>query len=101
MTELELDPLFVRYLDTEPIKVDPVGCKDIADFIKEAKKKFSPLLDEFSLCHITLHLSNDTKLKGDIKITTLIFIKTALRNPDSVSIENMTPEAAKSDRIIN
>jgi hypothetical protein len=24
-----------------------------------------------------------------------------LRNPDSVSIENMTPEAAKSDRIIN
>ena len=51
----EIEPLFVQYLYTEPIKVDPVGCKDIADLIKKAQKEFSPLLDSFPLAKLTLH----------------------------------------------
>jgi hypothetical protein len=34
----EIEPLFVQYLDTEPIKVDPVGCKTVSAFIEKAKK---------------------------------------------------------------
>ncbi|KAJ2988338.1 hypothetical protein HDV02_005636 [Globomyces sp. JEL0801] len=70
MTEIE--PLFVQYLDTEPIEVDPTGCKDIADFIKKAQKEFSPELDEFPLNKLTLHRFTGTKLKGDIKIRELL-----------------------------
>ncbi|KAI8897021.1 hypothetical protein BC833DRAFT_615226 [Globomyces pollinis-pini] len=70
MTEIE--PLFVQYLDTEPIEVDPIGCKDIADFIKKAQKEFSPELDEFPLNKLTLHRYTGTKLKGDIKIRELL-----------------------------
>ena len=64
MTELE--PLFVQYLDTEPIQVDPVGCRNIADLIEKAQTKFSPLLNDFPLPKLTLHRYNGTKLKGDI-----------------------------------
>ena len=68
----EIEPLFVQYLDTEPIKVDPTECRDIADFIKKAQKEFSPKLDSFPLCDITLHLYTGTKLKPHIKISELV-----------------------------
>jgi hypothetical protein len=68
----EIEPLFVQYLDTEPIKVDPVGCKTVSAFIEKAKKEFSPKLDSFALCDITLHRYSGTKLMGDIKITSLV-----------------------------
>jgi len=61
----EIEPLFVQYLDTEPIQVDPVGCRNIADLIKKAQKEFSPELDEFPLNKLTLHRYTGTKLKGD------------------------------------
>jgi hypothetical protein len=68
----EPEPLFVQYLDTEPIKVDPIGCKDVADLIEKAQKKFSPQLDSFPLNKLTLHRYSGTKLKGDMKIMALI-----------------------------
>ena len=81
MTEIE--PLFVQYLDTEPIQVDPVGCRNIADFIEKAQKKFSPKLDSFPLCDITLHRYTGTKLKGDIKITSLVKSNGFINNYDN------------------
>ena len=70
MTEFE--PLFVQYMDTEPIKVDPVECRDIADLIKKAQKEFSPKLDSFPLCDITLHRYTGTKLRPGLKIRELL-----------------------------
>jgi hypothetical protein len=67
-----MEPLFVQYLDTEPIEVDPTGCRDIADFIEKAQKEFSPLLDSFSLCDITLHRYTGTKLRPGFKISELV-----------------------------
>ena len=51
----ELEPLFVQVFYTEPIQVDPTGCKNVADFIEKVKMEVSPLLDEFSLAKLTLH----------------------------------------------
>ena len=68
----EIEPLFVQYMDTEPIKVDPVGCKDIADLIKKAQKEFSPELDEFPLNKLTLHRYTGTKLRPGLKIRELL-----------------------------
>ena len=68
----ELEPLFVQYLDTEPIEVDPVGCKTVSAFIEKAQKKFSPKLDSFSLCDITLHRYTGTKLRPGLKIRELL-----------------------------
>ena len=70
MTEIE--PLFVQYLDTEPIQVDPVGCRNIADLIEKAQKKFSPLLDSFPLAKLTLHRYTGTKLRPGLKIRELL-----------------------------
>ena len=70
MTKLE--PLFVQYLYTEPIQVDPVRCRNIADLIKKAQKKFSPQLDEFPLNKLTLHRYTGTKLKLHMKISELV-----------------------------
>jgi hypothetical protein len=70
MTELE--PLFVQYLDTEPIEVDPTGCKTVSAFIEKAQKKFSPLLDSFPLPKLTLHRYNGTKLRPGLKIRELL-----------------------------
>ena len=81
MTEIE--PLFVQYLDTEPIQVDPVGCRNIADLIEKAQKKFSPLLDSFPLAKLTLHRYTGTKLKGDIKITSLVKSNGFINNYDN------------------
>ena len=79
----EIEPLFVQYLDTEPIQVDPVGCRNIADFIKKAQKEFSPLLDSFPLAKLTLHRYTGTKLKGDIRITALIKSNGFVNNYDN------------------
>jgi hypothetical protein len=79
----EIEPLFVQYLDTEPIKVDPTGCRDIADFIKKAQKEFSPELDELPLNKLTLHRYTGTKLKGDLKITSLIKSNGFVNNYDN------------------
>ena len=68
----EIEPLFVQYLDTEPIHVDPVGCKDIADLIEKAQKKFSPLLDSFPRAKLTLHRYTGTKLRPGLKIRELL-----------------------------
>lgn len=68
----EIEPLFVQYLDTEPIKVDPVGCRDIADFIKKAQKEFGAKLQSFDLCDITLHRYTGTKLRPGLKIRELL-----------------------------
>jgi len=68
----EIEPLFVQYLDTEPIKVDPVGCSDIADFIEKSQKKFTPLLDSFPLAKLTLHRYTGTKLRPGLKIRELL-----------------------------
>ena len=81
MTEPE--PLFVQYLDTEPIKVDPTGCKDIADLIKKAQKEFSPELDSFPLNKLTLHRYTGTKLKGDMKVMALINTSGFINNYDN------------------
>ncbi len=69
---IEIEPLFVQYLDTEPIQVEPVGCRNIADFIKKAQKEFSPLLDSFALCDITLHRYTGTKLRPGLTIRELL-----------------------------
>ena len=79
----EIEPLFVQYLDTEPIKIDPTGCKDIADLIEKSQKKFSPLLDSFPLAKLTLHRYTGTKLKGDIKITSLVKSNGFINNYDN------------------
>jgi hypothetical protein len=79
----EIEPLFVQYLDTEPIQVDPVGCKTISAFIEKAQKKFSPLLDSFPLAKLTLHRYTGTKLKGDIRITALIKSNGFVNNYDN------------------
>jgi hypothetical protein len=79
----EIEPLFVHYLDTEPIQVDPVGCRNIANLIKKAQKEFSPLLDSFPLAKLTLHRYTGTKLKGDIKITSLINSNGFINNYDN------------------
>jgi hypothetical protein len=71
----------VQYLDTEPIQVDPTGCRNIADLIEKAQKEFSPELDKFPLNKLTLHLYTGTKLKGDIKITELLK-QTGFENSD-------------------
>ena len=68
----EIEPLFVQYLDTEPIQVDPVGCRNIADLIEKAQKKFSPELDEFPLNKLTLHRYTGTKLRPGLKISELV-----------------------------
>jgi hypothetical protein len=70
MTEIE--PLFLQYLDTEPIQVDPVGCRNISDLIKKAQKEFSPELDEFPLNKLTLHRYTGTKLRPGLKISELL-----------------------------
>ena len=36
-------------------EVVPTGCKTVSAFIEKAQKKFSPKLDSFPLCDITLH----------------------------------------------
>lgn len=77
------EPLFVQYLDTEPIQVDPVGCRNIADLIEKAQKKFSPLLDSFPLAKLTLHRYTGTKLKGDLKINALIKASEFINNYDN------------------
>ncbi len=59
-------PLYVRYLKTEPIKVDSTECKTVAALIKKAKKEFA--LDSFPLNKLTLHHPDGTKLKPDMKI---------------------------------
>jgi hypothetical protein len=79
----EIEPLFVQYLDTEPIQVDPTGCRNIAAFIEKAQKKFSSLLDEFPLPKLTLHRYTGTKLKGDIKITSLVKSNGFINNYDN------------------
>ena len=79
----EIEPLFVQYLDTEPIEVDPTGCKTISAFIEKAQKKFSPLLDSFPLAKLTLHRYTGTKLKGDIRITALIKSNGFVNNYDN------------------
>jgi len=71
----------MQYLYTEPIKVDPVGCKDIADLIKKAQKEFSPQLDSFSLNKLTLHLYSGTKLRPGLKIAELV--KPPFQNDDN------------------
>ena len=81
MTEPE--PLFVQYLDTEPIQVDPTGCKNIADLIKKAQKEFSPELDSFPLNKLTLHRYTGTKLKGDMKVMALINTSGFINNYDN------------------
>ena len=81
MTEIE--PLFVQYLDTEPIQVDPTGCRNIADLIEKAQKKFSPELDKFPLNKLTLHIYTGTKLKGDITITSLVKSNGFINNYDN------------------
>lgn len=68
----EIEPLFVQYLDTEPIEVDPNGCRNIADFIEKAQKELSPKLDGFPLCDITLHRYTGTKLRPHMKISELV-----------------------------
>jgi len=80
-TRTKLEPLFVQYMDTEPIKVDPVECRDIADLIKKAQKEFSPKLDSFPLCDITLHRYAGTKLRPGLKISELV--KPPFQNDDS------------------
>ena len=62
----------MQYLYTEPIQVDPVGCRNIADLIKKAQKEFSPLLDSFPLPKLTLHRYTGTKLKPHMKISELL-----------------------------
>jgi hypothetical protein len=79
----EYEPVFVQYLDTEPIQVDPTGCRNIADLIKKAQKEFSPELDSFPLNKLSLHRYTGTKLKGDIKITTLINESEFINNYDN------------------
>ena len=79
----EIEPLFVQYLDTEPIEVDPTGCKTVSAFIEKAQKKFSPLLDEFPLAKLTLHRYTGTKLKGDLKISDLIKSNGFINNYDN------------------
>jgi hypothetical protein len=76
----EIEPLFVQYLDTEPIQVDPVGCNNIADLIEKSQKKFSPKLDSFSLNKLTLHRYTGTKLKPRLKISELV--KPPFQNDD-------------------
>lgn len=66
MTEHK-EPLFIQYLNTEPIKVDPADCKTVADLIEKAKKKFAPELNK-----LTLHEYTGTKLGPGLKITELI-----------------------------
>jgi hypothetical protein len=68
----EIEPLFVQYLDTEPIQVDPTGCRNIADLIKKAQKEFSSLLDEFPLPKLTLHRYTGTKLRPHMRISELV-----------------------------
>ena len=79
----EIKPLFVRYLGTELIQVDSTGCKNIADLIKKARKEFSPLLDSFSLCDITLHRYTGTKLRPGLKITELLKSNEFINNYDN------------------
>ena len=67
----EPEPLFIQY-DAEPIKVDPIGCKDVADLIEKAQKKFSPQLDTFPLAKLTLHRYTGTKLKPHMKLAELL-----------------------------
>jgi hypothetical protein len=67
----EIEPLYVQYLDTEPIEVDPVGCKTVSALIKKAQKEFSPLLDSFTLAKLTLHRYTGTKLRPGLKISEL------------------------------
>ena len=62
----------MQYLDTEPIEVDPTGCKTISAFIEKAQKKFSPLLDSFPLAKLTLHRYTGTKLRPHMKISELV-----------------------------
>ena len=76
----EFEPLFVQYLDTEPIQVDPVGCINIADLIEKVQKKFSPQLDEFPLNKLTLHRYTGTKLRPGLKISELV--KPPFQNDD-------------------
>ena len=68
----EIEPLYVQYLDTEPIEVDPVGCKTVSALIKKAQKEFSPLLDSFTLAKLTLHRYTGTKLRPHMKISELV-----------------------------
>jgi hypothetical protein len=77
----EPGPLFVQYLDTEPIKVDITGCKDIADLIKKAQKEFSPELDSFPLNKLTLHSYTGTKLRPGLQISELL--KPPFQNDDN------------------
>jgi hypothetical protein len=67
----EPEPLFVQY-DAEPIQVDYTGCRNIADLIKKAQKRFSPQLDSFSLAKLTLHRYTGNKLRPGLKITELL-----------------------------
>jgi hypothetical protein len=65
------EPLFVQYIDTEPIEVDPTGCRNISDLIEKTQEEFSPLLDSFRINELTLHRYTGTKLKGNMKLTEL------------------------------
>ena len=76
-----MEPLFVQYLDTEPIEVDPTGCKTVSAFIEKAQKKFSPLLDSFPLPKLTLHRDTGTKLRPGLKISELV--KPPFQNDDN------------------
>jgi hypothetical protein len=68
----EPEPLYIQYLDTEPIEVDPTGCKTVAALIKKAQKEFSPELDSFPLNKLTLHRYTGTKLRPHMNISELL-----------------------------
>jgi hypothetical protein len=73
--------LFVQYLDSEPIAVDPTECSNISEFIQKVKTVFSPRLDAFSICYITLHRHTGTKLRPGLTFDEL-FKQSGYKNSD-------------------
>lgn len=61
----------MQYLD-EPIKVDPTGCKNVADLIEKTKLEFSPQLDSCPLAKLTLHRHSGEKLRAGQKVADLL-----------------------------
>lgn len=103
MAEEPEEPLFVRYLDTEPIEVDPTGCKTVASFIEKIKAKFGRKLESYELCDLTLYDHCRAKLKGDQNIPALIKSDDFINNYDHPLLikdcDTIQPTAKKPKKI--
>jgi hypothetical protein len=93
---LKMPYLWVKYGESQSVKVSTDNCQDIGDFIKAVKADFSPRLDAFPPSEIYLYISPDdgTALEVDAPLpiqsntarTPLYIIVKPVKMPDKSGI---------------